>query len=179
MKKEIDRREKKHYCTPIARILPFLFLLGILEGAYLLHLAFTDPEQKTAWLWLAGVVIALSLCAIIFSLRLGSRYVLIYDDRLVCKCPLCKDIVMEYDKCTVGMDYATTTGATNLWIYLVYGMLPKYRFNSEANRINSVKFRDGFVKIMYSDEVYNALLEVLPKKQRNGLISGYKMFFED
>ena len=64
------------------------------------------------------------------------------------------------------MDYATTTGSTNWWIYLSYGPLPKYKGNSPANRINSLRTNQEFVRIMYYEEVYEALLQVLPKHQK-------------
>ena len=169
---------KKYYCTPTARILPIFFALGGVFCAYLAYIAFTDPKQS-----LFGAIGAILWMCIAFGMAIfcesnGSRYVLLYDDRIICKCIFRKDIVLEYNKCTVGMDYAKTTGTTNIWIYFVYGTLPKYKLNNEANRINSLKFRQGFIKMMYNEEVYNALLEVLPKNQRNGLISGYKLYIE-
>lgn len=67
------------------------------------------------------------------------EHVYLYPDHLVCTRPFRKSVVLYYDRCMVGMDYATTTGSTDWWIYLSYGPLPKYKGNSPANRINSLR----------------------------------------
>ena len=37
----------------------------------------------------------------------------LYPNHLVCMRPFRKSVVLYYDRCMVGMDYATTTGSTN------------------------------------------------------------------
>lgn len=107
------------------------------------------------------------------------EHVYLYPDHLVCTRPFRKSVVLYYDRCMVGMDYATTTGSTNWWIYLSYGPLPKYKGNSPANRINSLRTNQEFVRIMYYEEVYEALLQVLPKHQKVCLQSAYNMRCRD
>ncbi len=107
------------------------------------------------------------------------EHVYLYPDHLVCTRPFRKSIVLYYDRCMVGMDYATTTGSTDWWIYLSYGPLPKYKGNSPANRINSLRTNQEFVRIMYYEEVYEALLQVLPKHQKVCLQSAYNMRCRD
>ena len=41
------------------------------------------------------------------------EHVYLYPDHLVCTRPFRKSVVLYYDRCMVGMDYATTTGSTN------------------------------------------------------------------
>lgn len=88
-------------------------------------------------------------------------------------------VVLYYDRCIVGMDYATTTGTTRWWIYLSYGPLPKYKGKSPANRINSLRTKPGFVRIQFYEEVYEALLQVLPKHQKVCLQSAYNLHCRD
>lgn len=90
-----------------------------------------------------------------------------------------KSFVLYYDRCIVGMDYATTTGTTRWWIYLSYGPLPKYKGKSPANRINSLRTKPGFVRIQFYEEVYEALLQVLPKHQKVCLQSAYNLHCRD
>ena len=87
--------------------------------------------------------------------------------------------MLYYDRCIVGMDYATTTGTTRWWIYLSYGPLPKYKGKSPANRINSLRTKPGFVRIQFYEEVYEALLQVLPKHQKVCLQSAYNLHCRD
>lgn len=89
------------------------------------------------------------LWSAIWFLRM-CHYMYLYPDHLVCKCPFRKSFVLYYDRCIVGMDYATTTGTTRWWIYLSYGPLPKYKGKSPANRINSLRTKPGFVCIQFS-----------------------------
>lgn len=104
------------------------------------------------------------------------EHVYLYQNHLVCTRPFRKSVVLYYDRCMVGMDYATTTGSTDWWIYLSYGPLPKYKGNSPVNRINSLRTNQEFV---YYEEVYEALLQVLPKHQRVCLQSAYHMRYRD
>lgn len=41
------------------------------------------------------------------------EHVYLYPNHLVCTRPFRKSVVLYYDRCMVGMDYATTTGSTN------------------------------------------------------------------
>ena len=107
------------------------------------------------------------------------EHVYLYPNHLVCTRPFRKSVVLYCDCCMVGMDYATTTGSTNWWIYLSYGPLPKYKGNSPANRVNSLRTNQEFVRIMYYEKVYEALLQVLPKHQRVCLQSAYHMRCRD
>ena len=87
--------------------------------------------------------------------------------------------MLYYDRCIVGMDYATTTGTTRWWIYLSYEPLPKYKGKSPANRINSLRTKPGFVRIQFYEEMYEALLQVLPKHQKVCLQSAYNLHCRD
>ena len=69
------------------------------------------------------------------------------------------------------MDYHLQRGCKVWWIYLCYGPGPKFDPKKPYNRMNSLKCKPGFIRIMYDDEVYQALIEVLPKKQHTALVT--------
>ena len=93
-------------------------------------------------------------------------------DYIVCKSLSPKSkFSMHYDECSVGMDFHTQSGVKVWWIYLCKGSLKAYK---KGKQINSVKIQPGFVRIMYSDEIYQALLEVLPKKHQTALITAHR-----
>lgn len=87
--------------------------------------------------------------------------------------------VLEYSKCNVGIDYSYNSSSVFWWIYFSIGPLPKYNPKIPVNRVNAIKYSDSFVRIMYSDELYSALLEVLPKKQRTALTCAYNIHNRD
>ena len=146
-------------------VLIVLWYNGFLTDVLILLIVF-GPMEVVGWM---GVFWFISM----------DEHVYLYPDHLVCTRPFRKSVVLYYDRCMVGMDYATTTGSTNWWIYLSYGPLPKYKGNSPANRINSLRTNQEFVRIMYYEEVYEALLQVLPKHQKVCLQSAYNMCCRD
>ena len=77
------------------------------------------------------------------------------------------------------MDYSWRSGGKIWWIYICYGPPPRFKSANSSNRMNSVKFKPGFIKMHYNDKVYNALLEVLPKQQRSALIYAKKWADKD
>ncbi len=161
---------KKFRCVPIAIGLPIIFgvlmLICLVEGIF-----FEIVDEPD------GVVVGI-VCAVFSGiLALGLlpaaiRRVEIGESIIICKALLSRDtFTLEYEKCNVGMDYHVQNGGKVWWIYLCYDYPLKYQSKSSVNRINSIKIHPGFIRIMYSDEVYDALLQVLPKRQRTGLIT--------
>lgn len=175
---------KKYHCFPQGNVATLVLLAenifivcGIYFGFVPSRVSFTT-EDIFVFIGLNLLALGGFACAGMMWTR-GARYVLVEPSRLICKCPFRKDIVMEYERCIVGMDYSEGISMTVWWIYLTYEPLPKYNPKIPANRINALKYKDGFVRIAYSDEVYEALLAVLPKKQKNALVSAYRMHIEN
>ena len=79
----------------------------------------------------------------------------------------------KYEKCNLGINYSWTRNGNVWWLYICYGQPPKFKSTS-LDRIAALKFRPGFIKMHYSEELYNALLEVLPKQKRYSLMSAKK-----
>ncbi len=160
---------KKFYCMPMARVIPIMFLLAILVWILLMLWAWQDD----LW-WLTIAYITLCLAGIIFTLPYCMRRVEIYKDKIVCKSILpSQTYEIEYEKCNLGIDYSWARNGNVWWLYICYGQPPRFKSTS-LDRIAAMKYRPGFIKMHYSEEVYNALLEVLPKQKRYSLMSAKK-----
>lgn len=173
MKKE---KTKGYACAP--SVVAGAIAMGVLMAALFVALWYCDMLTEPWVLVTAGPIEVVGWCGVFWFISMD-EHVYLYPDHLVCKRPFRKNVVLYYDRCTVGMDYATTSGDTNWWIYLSYGPLPKYKGNSPANRINSLRTNEEFVRIMYYEEVYEALLQVLPKHQKVCLQAAYNLYCRD
>ena len=60
------------------------------------------------------------------------------------------------------------------WIYFCYGQRPYYNSLHHGQRINSIKCQDWFVRMMYREDIYTLLLDVLPENKRIALVSARK-----
>ena len=96
--------------------------------------------------------------------------IVLYEDRLLCKIPFSRNVEIIYEECYIGFDYHIQHGQRFWWVYFCYGKMPPYKNPQLGNRINSIKCQPGFVRVMYSDELYDALIKVLPKKQKVALV---------
>lgn len=138
-----------------------------------------QPKWKVFKICVFALLGAGGIGCFIWSLISCSRYIVLENDRLLCKALFRKTIVLEYSKCNVGIDYSYNSSTVFWWIYFCIGPLPKYNPKIPVNRVNAIKYSDSFVRIMYSDEVYSALLEVLPKKQRTALTCAYNIHIRE
>ena len=162
---------KRFRCVPVAIVLPIFFFAGAIIHAALFAWVISDDMD------IVGIAYTGFMCIMctVFTLALLSPTgysVTIHPDHIVCKSltPNSK-FSMHYNDCSVGMDFHTQSGMKVWWIYLCKGPLSAYK---KGKQINSVKIQPGFARIMYSDEVYKALIEVLPKKHQNALISAHR-----
>ena len=159
----------KFPCVPGSWFIPAYFSFGELFVAFVFYLSI-----DRGLLWESVFFFAVFVCIaafIIGSWDKAMQKVQIYSGHIVCRTPFCPTIVMEYEKCTVGMDYHWQRGCKVWWIYLCYGPSPKFDSKKPYNRMNSLKCKPGFIRIMYSDEVCQALIAVLPKKKQTALIT--------
>lgn len=143
------------------------FAVGIVFCIWLIGFCYSQGESyliPVCVLWIFGCVwviyISFSRCAC--YIRLSCTY-------LECIYPF-KKITLRYSECTVGMDYSWVRGSKLWWIYLCYGPAPRFAPNA-VNRINAMRCKEGFVRILYCEQVYEELLKVLPKKQATALIT--------
>lgn len=148
------------------------FLLTILQIVMALWVVGINQNEVAPILWCFSVI---SFSVAVFALDKAVWRVEISQDYLTCKGLLPrKTFVLEYKKCNVGMDYHEQNGNKIWWIYLCYGSPPWYQAKRQVKRINAEAIRPGFVKIMYSDQVYSVLISTLPKKQRSALESSLR-----
>lgn len=160
---------KKYRCMPIAIGIPIVMLLVIPFWIIMMIL-----EQKWDFHIVALFNIVLDIVIAILTAIPAARRVEIYQDKIVCKGLFpAQSYELYYEKCNIGMDYSWQNGSKLWWIYICYGNPPRFKTYS-PNRMNAVKFRPGYIKMHYNDDIYNALLSVLPKKQYEGLVSAKK-----
>ena len=167
---------KKLYCTPIGRTIPLIFLCFTLFfaffGAWELLSGFEyDLSETIGWI----VTISITFLAALSSARIMCCYILLYPDHVVCRRLFSRKIIMEYNKCYVGVDYGNHRNGQTWWIYLSYEPYPPFKKSAVHNRINAQHCRQGFIRMMYSKDAYKALMEVLPKKQRTMLGASYSL----
>jgi hypothetical protein len=157
---------KRFRCIPVAIMLPIFFFAGATIHAALLAWVISDDMDIVGIAYTGFMFI---MCTV-FTLALLSPTgysVTIHPNHIVCKSLTPKSkFSMQYDDCSIGMDFHTQSGIKVWWIYLCKGSLHAHK---KGKQINSVKIQPGFIRIMYSDEVYQALIEVLPKKQQTAL----------
>lgn len=167
-------KKRSFQSVPGAFVVPATLWCTPLFFAALLVYCFYD-NQMDPFIFCVSVAFSIGsvLCAV-YSCQYTMCKVVLFDRYLLCKIPFARNIELLYDKCYIGMDYHIQNGWKVWWIYLSYGKMPPYKNPHLGNRINSVKCQPGFVRIMYRKEVYAALLDVLPKKQRTALISAYR-----
>ncbi len=166
--------KQKFHCIPGSILMSILFALyaiGFVWAAFLPY--WTDP---VGGFWLSMFLAALATALALTTGFATSRRVELHCDRLICKGLLPRNTFsMSYADCdNIGMDSHVQFGRQVWWIYLCQGRLPYRKSKGSANGINSAKIQPGFIRIVYSDEVYEALLNVLPKPQKERLISAHR-----
>lgn len=160
---------KKFRCIPISAGLPLAFIsISVVNLGLTWYYWINMHDIADVYM---GIVIFAFCCVLAIATSFPSfGRVELHEKKIVFKGFLPRDTFeMEYASCNIGIDYHCQYGRTIWWIYLCYGAHPRFRKGNKANRMNTLKIRPGFIKIMYSDEVYNTLISVLPKKQQIAL----------
>lgn len=164
----ISQSKKTYLCVPIGLGLPLIFL-GLTVLSIVMALWLVRVEQNDVVpIFYTFSFLSLSIAATTFVRAIWR--VEIKQDSIVCKGLMPHNaFALEYEKCTIGMDWHKQNGNKIWWIYICYGHLPYNPTKNTAKRINTFNCKPGFIRIMYRDEVYAALISVLPKKQRIAL----------
>lgn len=165
--------KKSYPCVPGSAALQGIFLFGLAFYIWMIIGSAQDGQEEA----IPGFILFMiaTLAFMVWSWSRSMSRVEILPDRVICKAPFCKSIEILYDKCNIGMDYHLQNGGKVWWIYLCYGNKPPYKSKNPSNRMNALKCRQGFIRIMFSEEVYDALMNVLPKRQKNGLIASRRV----
>ena len=160
---------KKFSCIPISAGIPIAFISMSLVQLGLTWYYWIDMHDITD-VYLGVVLISFGCFFAIITSFPAFRRVEIFPEKVICKGLFPQETFeIEYARCNIGMDCHHQYGRKIWWIYLCYGPHPKFKASDKSNHINTMRIKPGFVKIMYSDEVYEALIMVLPKKQRTAL----------
>ena len=163
--------KKKFRCVPVSLGLPIAFASASFIQLGLTWVYWTNMHDiKDVYM---GIII-FSFGFILAGITLipALKRVEILSDRVICKGLFPRETFeIEYGRCTIGMDSHRQYGRRIWWIYLCYGQPPQYKLSNTSNRMNAVKIQPGFIKIIYSDEVYDTLISILPKKQRTALMT--------
>lgn len=167
----INLNHKSFRSVPGAFVIPITCLLTSFVFVSLMVFCFYNRQINPLIFCECALFVVGGIIGFIFSSQQSMCSVVLYDDRVLCKIPFSKNVELVYDKCYIGVDYHVQNGGKIWWIYFSYGKMPPYKNSHLGNRINSIKCQPGFVRIMYRDEIYEALLEVLPEKQKTALVS--------
>lgn len=160
--------KKTYLCVPIGLGLPIVFLLLTVLSIVMTLWVIQVGQNDVAPIFCAFALLAFFIAVVSFVN--ATQRVEIQGEAIVCKGLLPRSAFsIEYDKCTIGMDRHKQNGNLIWWIYICNGHMPVYRNNNPHNRINAQRCRPGFIRIMYRDDVYEALISVLPKKQKVAL----------
>ena len=160
--------KKTFLCVPIGLGLPVVFLMLTVLSIIMTLWVVQIGQNHVAPIFGFFTLLAFSIAVVTFLQTI--QRVEIQRGAIVCKGLLPRNTFsIEYDKCTIGMDWHKQNGNLIWWIYLCYGHMPVYRNNNPHNRINALRCRPGFIRIMYRENVYEALVSVLPKKQKIAL----------
>lgn len=162
---------KSFRSVPSAWIVPLACLCTALISTSVIYFAYMDEQLSPFVLFVSVLFLLGGITGAVFSSQQAMCSVVLYDDHLLCRIPFSKNVSIFYEKCYIGMDYHVQNGWKIWWIYLCYGKMPPYKNPHLGNRINSIKCQPGFIRIMYRDDVYEALMEALPKKQKVALAS--------
>ena len=166
--KTTETRREWFASVPGTPLMMSIFAVGI--PFFIFMIAYSlSTDQGIAIPWFSMWIVA-CIWAIISVAKQNLCYITLCQEQLVYILPF-KKLTMDYAKCSVGMDYSLLRGRKIWWIYLCYGKAPVFDPKKPRKRINSLRCKEGFIRIMLSDHVYHALLAVLPKKQKTLLIS--------
>ena len=118
--------------------------------------AYNPNGPDECWKFIAFLEILLYLTVILDGHELIA-YFKIEENQLALYSPGLKTWRLDLTTCTdIGIDYGTISGGIKqYWFYFSVGHVPKKYFH----RINRLKYSKTCIRIAYSDEHYNTILE--------------------
>ena len=166
-----DSMKKQQFqCVPGAVVIPAFFFLGAI--VYFVFFVQAIIEKDLEGVAATSLFICIGLIGVFATSPQCFKRVEILSKGICCKGVLPQSTFMiDWGTCNIGMDYHYQSGRRVWWIYVCTGSLSNFMPANKRHKINSAKITPGFIRIVYSDKVYTALLEVLPKKQQTALIS--------
>ncbi len=108
--KSKKKNVKGYACAP--SVLAGAAVMGALATAVLIVLWYNGFLTDVLILIVFGPMEVVGWMGVFWFISMD-EHVYLYPDHLVCTRPFRKSVVLYYDRCMVGMDYATTTGSTD------------------------------------------------------------------
>lgn len=160
--------KQQYLISPYLCQLTILGMCGILLCTALIIFFLYDQGQysvveflRERWL---SLVLPLGSPVVYFLVCINNAYeyfgyVLITDSELICYAPFRKPLVYKYSEIQeIGIDYVWLSVSKQFWIYVGIDKMP----NKYCHRINRLPINQSFVRVQFSENVFNALLKRLP-----------------
>lgn len=177
-KKNQTKKCNKFYSSvPGGMLVIFIGLFGIAFYTALFIRCFIEKSLMPSLV--AALFIISCVWYVIYFSRQSIAYIRFYSDHLECYVPFQSRIKLEYNMCIVGMGFSFSTSKKVFWIYFRDQSEQKtYLSQHPPKKINEERCRTGFVRIMYREDLYNTIIDLLPKKHRVALETSKKYYID-
>ena len=164
---------KKYPCIPGAAFLSWFFSFAVLIYLVSAYWAVMDGQVDAAYCIVVFAAVTLSF--LIWQWKRTVWNVLIFEHGVVCRALFCRPIFISFDDCRVGFGYHIQGSGKVWWIYLCDS---RSRFDTRflCNKINTLKCEDGFIRIIYRQDLFAELMDRLPRQHRETLLSEKRFY---
>lgn len=126
-------------------------------------------ETTTIVLFIFGIFGSAVFCVALSKVKIADQLYswVVLNEQGICVKPLLKkNYFLEYSKCAeievAGyVHHSYTVGSIVKYIYFSYDRIAQ----DKKTRLNTIHSTKRFVKVAYSDKLYNYLMETLPQRQ--------------
>ena len=174
MRHSLSKSENRDYpCIPGSAFISTYFVFGELISLAMAYYSAADGAIGPSRFFI-GFSVALFAFIVwqwkrtMWKVRIDKRY-------LTCYAPLCNKIVISLDDCRVGFGYHLQ-GKTRVWWIYLCDPLSRFDTRSICDHMNSLKCEESFVRIMYRQDFFEELIDHLPKKQKETLLSEKRFY---
>lgn len=168
-------RKQNYFISPYLCQLTILGMCGLLLCTVLIAFFLYEPshyciaeyimESWRSLLLPLGSFVAYLLVCINNSYEYFG-HILIADSEIICYAPFRKPLHYKYSEIQeIGIDYVWLSINKQFWIYVGIDKIA----NKYCHRINRLPINQSFLRIQFSEDVYNALLDQLPSDLKKKL----------
>lgn len=161
-------RKRRYLISPYLCQLTIFGMCGILLCTTLIVFFMYDQSQysivaflRESWsslvLPLGSLGVYLLVC--IYNAYEYFGYILINDCELICYAPFRKPLSYKYSEIQeIGIDYVWLSVSKQFWIYIGTDKMP----NKYCHRINRLPINQSYVRVQFSEDIFDDLLKQLP-----------------
>ena len=176
-KNRTNKCNKFYSSVPGGMLAIFIGLFGIAFYTALFIRCFIEKSLMPSLV--AALFIISCVWYVIYFSRQSIAYIRFYSDHLECYVPFQSIIKLEYNMCIVGMSFSSSTSKKVFWIYFQDQNEQKTCLSQHPpKKINEERCRNGFVRIMYREDLYNTIIDLLPKRHRVALETSKRCYIE-